>query len=354
MAWGAVAGAAIGVVGGMMSSDSQSSAAQGAADTSAAASRYSADIQKQMYDQTRADQTPWRNSGANALDALNYGMGLSGSGSGTGTYSGKTYDQYRAELLPKYTTTTANQNNGSSSAFNIQSVAGFKSPILAAVLGAARQAGGNTQSIDESALNAEIARLMAEDRSRNSGNADYSASGLTNGGLLKNFSMEDYVADPGYQFRMEEGTKALDRSAAARGGLLSGAQLKGITRFGQDQASQEYGNAYNRYQSNQTNQYNRLASLAGVGQTANNALQQAGQNYANGASNAIMSGAGDAATAQLMAGQARASSYQGMGNAIGSAFSNPNVSNGLSTWWNNSTSNAGDPYMGSSNAYYLN
>ena len=61
------------------------------------------------------------------------------------------------------------------------------------------------------------------------------------------FGMEQFNADPGYQFRMSEGLKALERSAAARGILSSGQTLKDITRFGQDTASQEYQNAFSRY-----------------------------------------------------------------------------------------------------------
>ena len=61
------------------------------------------------------------------------------------------------------------------------------------------------------------------------------------------FGMEQFNADPGYQFRMSEGLKALERSAASRGILSSGQTLKDITRFGQDTASQEYQNAFARY-----------------------------------------------------------------------------------------------------------
>ena len=61
------------------------------------------------------------------------------------------------------------------------------------------------------------------------------------------FGMEQFNADPGYQFRMSEGLKALERSAASRGILSSGQTLKDITRFGQDTASQEYQNAFSRY-----------------------------------------------------------------------------------------------------------
>lgn len=61
------------------------------------------------------------------------------------------------------------------------------------------------------------------------------------------FGMDQFQADPGYQFRMSEAVKALERSASARGILQSGQTLKDITRFGQDVASQEYQNAFTRY-----------------------------------------------------------------------------------------------------------
>lgn len=120
--------------------------------------------------------------------------------------------------------------------------------------------------------------------------------------------------DPGYAFRMSEGMKALERSAAARGGLLSGAQMKGISRYGQDLASQEYQNAYNRalteYNARVNREatgYNRLASLAGIGQTATGQLTgAAGQLGSQIGSNII--GAGNA----MAAGQV------GSANAIAS------------------------------------
>lgn len=102
--------------------------------------------------------------------------------------------------------------------------------------------------------------------------------------------------DPGYAFRMSEGIKALDRSAAARGNLMSGAQLKGINQYGQDLASQEYQNAYNRFQTSRTNTLNPFASLAGVAQSSANTLgSAAGQLGSQIGSNII--GAGNAAAA---------------------------------------------------------
>lgn len=116
----------------------------------------------------------------------------------------------------------------------------------------------------------------------------------------------DMTQDPGYQFRLSEGLKALDRQAAARGGLISGAALKASQRYGQDYASNEYQNAYNRALS----QYNTTAALAGVGQTATNQMVNAGQ--------AMASNVGEAGAA---AAQARASGYIGQSNALTGALS---------------------------------
>lgn len=104
--------------------------------------------------------------------------------------------------------------------------------------------------------------------------------------------------DPSYKFRLGEGLKALDRQAAARGGLISGGALKAAQRYGQDVASQEYGNIWNR-----------LASQAGIGQTATNQLAgQAGQ-YGTAAGGLMT----DAA-------RARASGYVGSANALNQAI----------------------------------
>ena len=123
------------------------------------------------------------------------------------------------------------------------------------------------------------------------------------------FGMDQFQADPGYAFRLSEGMKGLERSAAARGGLLSGATLKGIQRYGQDMASQEYTNAFNRYQAERQARLGPLQSLAGIGQTATQQIGQAGQNYASNAGEAMMSGAA-----------ARASAYTGGANAISGAL----------------------------------
>lgn len=130
------------------------------------------------------------------------------------------------------------------------------------------------------------------------------------GSLTKPFSMKDYQEDPGYGFRLKEGMKALEHSASAKGNLLSGGMMKGISRYSQDYASNEYANAYNRYNQNQANLFNRYAAISGVGQTT---AQQTG-------AMGVQTGA-NVGNSMMAAGNARASGYIGGANAISGGVS---------------------------------
>lgn len=112
--------------------------------------------------------------------------------------------------------------------------------------------------------------------------------------------MSGFQMDPGYQFALEQGTQAIDRGAAARGMLGSGARLKDLTRFGQGLANQQY-----------SDYWNRLAGLSNVGQTTGTSLGQFGANMA-----------GRIGQAHQEAGAARASGYQGMTNALQGGINN--------------------------------
>ena len=116
------------------------------------------------------------------------------------------------------------------------------------------------------------------------------------GSMMKDFSMADYQQDPGYQFRLQEGLKQLQGMAGARGGLLSGATVRGGQKYAQNAASQEYGNAYQRYMEQQQNRYNMLSGQQGVGYKAGGALADLSTGYgANMANFAMGQGAVDAA-----------------------------------------------------------
>lgn len=143
-------------------------------------------------------------------------------------------------------------------------------------------------------------------------------SGIQQGGdLVRGFSMSDYQADPGYAFRLSEGIKALDRSAAARGGLLSGNQLRGVTKLGQQMGSEEFGNAYNRFVGEQTTRRNALAGLMGLGTTTANTIGAAGQNMATNVGNIGMQQGVNTANAGLVGARAMSSAYGDVANQLG-------------------------------------
>jgi hypothetical protein len=136
------------------------------------------------------------------------------------------------------------------------------------------------------------------------------------GKYAQDFGAQDFQQDPGYAFRLAEGQKALDRSAAARGGLISGAALKAATGYGQQMGSQEYQNAFNRYQTNRTNQLQPLGNLMASGQSAAANQGTAAGNYGTAGGNAIMQGGQSVAAGQLGAGNTW---NNALGN-IGSAY----------------------------------
>jgi hypothetical protein len=205
MSFAIVAGAGIAAAGAIGGAAISSGAASDAADKQGAAADKATDLQRDIYNQNRADQQPWRNAGITALGQL--------------------------------------------------------------------------------------------------GNSDFQ----------RDFTVDDFQKDPGYDFRMQEGQKVLERSAAARGGLQSGGTLKALSRYGQDYASNEYNNAYNRFNADRDRRFNRLSSLAGVGQTATSQVGAAGTNFANQAGSNMMG----AANAQGAAGMASANAWSGALGSIG-------------------------------------
>lgn len=122
--------------------------------------------------------------------------------------------------------------------------------------------------------------------------------------------------DPGYQFRLAEGTSALQKSAAMRGGLQGGGTLKALTKYSQDAASQEYQNAFNRslatFGANQSARQQRLGSLSSLASMGYGAAGQAGQNMMG----AAQYGAGLTTGAAGTAGGMRNAASQWGGDAL--------------------------------------
>lgn len=146
----------------------------------------------------------------------------------------------------------------------------------------------------------------------NTGAADY--------GRFKtaDFTPEMFKAgmDPGYAFRLSEGLKAVDRQAAARGGLISGNALKASQMYGQEAASQEYGNAFNRYQTIRGNTLSPFQSGAAAGQSAAAMQGQLGANFGSAGGQAL--GANSAAYGAF--GQGASGIYGNQGQAANQAY----------------------------------
>ena len=133
--------------------------------------------------------------------------------------------------------------------------------------------------------------------------AQYHAGGAPN--------MSIFQASPDYQFRRQEGMRGLEQSAAARGGAFSGNAIRALDERNSNLASQEFGNYFSR-----------MAQLAGFGSGAAANQQNAGQNYATGAGNAL--GA---------YGDARASGILGSSNSWANAVGG--LGGAFSDWWSN-------------------
>jgi hypothetical protein len=137
--------------------------------------------------------------------------------------------------------------------------------------------------------------------------------------------------DPGFQQRLKLGQEAIDKSAAARGGLLTGGTARAQQQFGQDFASNEYSNVYNRafgqyqqgyneFNNNQATRFNRDAALSGVGQTSVAQVGQSGQAASTNINNILSNDARNQSEQINNAAAARASGYTASANAWSGAI----------------------------------
>lgn len=287
MPWKIIGGS---IVSGLIGS----SASKRAAKAQAAAADRAAELQREMFERQVQLQEPFRQAGLTAQQRY---MNLLGLQSGAAP-TARSESELRNALAAQY------MRPGTEGRYETDYGGGYGG-----------DAGGRTVFIpgtqgvsDEAGLSAAVQAAMAQDKAAQEA---YQAQQQSPdfGKYARDFGMEDFQQDPGYAFRMQEGLKALDRQAAARGGLISGAALKAAQREGQNMASQEYTNAFNRYQTNRSNQLNPLETLMGRSQTAANQVGNAAGNYAQNAGEAYMG-----------AGSARASGYMGGANALAGAI----------------------------------
>ncbi len=155
-----------------------------------------------------------------------------------------------------------------------------------------------------------------------------------------NFNPNTITQDPGYAFRYQQGVDALTAAGSAAGNLGSGNMGVALTNYGQQAGSQEYQNAYQRaYQSQldaynsrltaQNTVYNRLAGVAQTGQTANNQLSSAGQNYTNQSGNNLMTSATNQGQFGIQGAQIQANGISNISNQLMGGLQAYNYQNNL-------------------------
>ncbi len=185
----------------------------------------------------------------------------------------------------------------------------------------------STRSAANKQADASREAIAEQQRQYNQTRADYEPWRTTGANALTQLASDintpttaaDVMADPGYQFGLDQGNRALNQRVAAAGGRVSGAALKAGTRYATDYASTGYGAAYQRKQ----DRLNRLAALAGVGQTATAGTAMAGQNAANQISGITTSQGDASAAAKLRQGSIWGNTANKLISSIGGFNSNP-------------------------------
>lgn len=288
--------AAAATIGGSIMS---SNAAGKAASTQAASVDRAAQLQNEQYLKNIELQEPFRQGGLAGQNQLMTLLGLGGTPQYDDSAYNKALADYNQRLSALDPTQFMTGGGGGMVSSGGDSGQEYYQPGTG---GAFDQAGFDSVRAGLVAPNRENFRMAGGDTSSKDfgkyASAEYTPEMFAKG------------QDPGYQFRLKEGMQGLERSAAARGGLLSGGTLKGIQRFGQDLASTEYQNAFNRYQAERTGTLNPFQAMAGQGQSATNQLTSMGTNYANQVGELYQGAA-----------NARASGYVGGANAINQGIS---------------------------------
>jgi hypothetical protein len=291
-------GGAATIGGSLISANAAGKAGKAQADSADRA----ADLQLEQYNRSVELQEPFRQAGILGQNRLMTLLGLGGEGQ----YDDTAYNKALADYNARLSAIDPSQYMSGGTGGGYYSSGGGESDSM----GYYQEGTGGT--FNQGAYDAARAAIVAPDREKFRMAGGNAADPMFGKYATAEYTPEMFAKgiDPGYQFRLKEGMQGLERSAAARGGLLSGGTLKGIQRYGQDMASQEYTNAFNRYQAERTGTLNPFQAMAGQGQSTANTLSTIGANYANQAGEAYMG-----------AGNARASGYVGQGNAINQGIS---------------------------------
>jgi hypothetical protein len=282
-----------------------------------------------LYNQQRRDQAPYANAGAGAVNYLSYLLGIGGgpNGQSSGPQTPTTAQNQVNSVLwnGKHGKAVMNGQNGfiwkpdnhNDRSYTFMYVDGNGNDVYQRTGGMPGEGATNDFAIVGKDGQATFAAQppVGQQFGQSGGNnqiTDQMKSDPQFGSLMHDFGASDFTQDPGYDFRLNEGAKALQRSAAAKGRVFSGGTLKDLTNYNQNFASNEYGNAYNRFQTNRATKYNQLASLAGLGQVSVGQIGQDTNNLEGLNTNTKMEGTMNEANA-------RASGYSSWANGLTNA-----------------------------------
>jgi hypothetical protein len=321
--------AAAGVAGSALSASAQGKAAGKAGAAQAAAYADTKAALQQANKQARNDYQPYADAGRNALNELNWQMGLP---------TGSTAKTYTAADAPNVVSSNTGDKFWDDMVASGQAshAARYGAPMSAS----ANEAGSWLNDWAQSWADAKNKEAQA--------NAGTFQGAGTKGGLMANYTPEQYKQDPGYtpmvndlaslqatpgyQFQLEQGLQSVNNSAAANGSLLSGRQLKAVNDYAQGQAStgyqaawdraqQAYQNAFNRDTTNKTNNYSKLQSMANNGQSAAGGQANAAITTGSALAGAATNNGNNQAGLAMAQGQIQANMYTGMANAVKSGVS---------------------------------
>ena len=285
----AVAGGSL--LSGLLGAD----ASQSAANTQYQATQEGIGETRRQFDISQRNSAPYRQVGTSALYALRGLMGLPNEQ--------QRLQSPTAPTRAAYTSQVSTPTGGGGSSY------------LGSMYGGSNQPTQTTPQFDENGYNTALAQY---NDALSAFNAQPASTGATAG-------PSSIASSPDYQFRLNEGYKGLDRGAAARGSLLSGATQKALQEYGQQSASQEFGN-----------RANRLMGIAGIGQNAVNNESSAGAQNASTISDLLGSGAAARAAGTVGAANAWSGGINNATSALSQGYylnkilgGRPNLSGGM-------------------------
>lgn len=270
--WDDAIGIGASLAGGLFGDDGASEAAAAQAQATKEANA----LHEKQYNQTRSDLAPYRNLGAGGTNLLAKYLGIN-MPSGAAAASEADRNAIRARLLSQFTS-----GSGVSAPTDPTKSLALFGNISGDVDGSAGWEGRFTNppaaasTVDEVGLNAAIEAELAKmyPASDSSGSAEF-------GSLLKNFTGQDLASEPGYQFGLNQGMRAVNNRLASGGKYFSGAALKGATQYANDYASTKFNDAFQRDAANKGRIYNFLTGAVGTGQNAAAMTGQSGSNMVN-------------------------------------------------------------------------